>query len=369
LLPPLSYALAGFRRGELERLTARLPDLKELGFRWITLMPTWLVVDEVPPRLDLTRSPELAEIADSVSAAVEAGLNLKFEPHLDWETTLTGGPYDWRRRMYLDPQGAYADHVVAPLFGLAAEAAASGADCAFTLGSELDVSTTEFAPGWEALLKALQPAVRGVALGHNLNHDSLNPGTDVRKALNVERARRGLAPIDWRAHRERTSEVHRYLSRLDFTGFSFYPDVRTGRSDQWWRTATTQVHVRIIGRALQKEVQTLTSRLRRSAGEKPQFAVGEFGIGSTDPARPWHFDASTFLCPDGTMDRGARELRRKYYMGFLECLRKAPHLFGGHPVTFWTVTHYDFLGALAYPQYEPFRDEVLRDAVTKYNRM
>jgi hypothetical protein len=269
--------------------------------------------------------------------------------------------------MYIAPHDAYADYVIAPLFGLAVEAVASGAECAFTLGSELDVSVAEFAPEWETLFRALQPRASRIALGHNINHDSLNPGTDIRKPLNAERTRRGIAPLDWRAHRERTLEVHRYLSRLDYTGFSFYPDARAGRSDQWWRTPTTQIQVRIVGRALQKEVQTLTSRLRRSAGEKPQFAVGEFGIGCTDPSRPWHFDASTFLCPDGTLDRGARELRRKYYMGLLECLRKAPHLFGSHPVTFWTMTHYDFLGALGYVGYEVFRDEVLRDAVAKYN--
>ena len=368
LLPPLSYALVASRRGELARLIGRLPELKDLGFRWITLIPTWLVVDEIPLRIDLERSPELAEIASAVSTAVEAGFNLKFEPHLDWETTLTGGPYEWRRRMYIDPQGPYTTLIVAPLFGLAAETAASGADCAFTLGSELDVSLTEFAPGWEALYRALQLAAAGIALGHNINHDSLNPGTDIRKPLNVERSRRALPPLDWRTHREHSTEVHRYLSHLDFAGFSFYPDARAGRSDQWWRSPTTQIQVRIIGRAFQKEIQTLTSRLRRSAGEKPQFAIGEFGIGCTDPSRPWHFEASTFLAPDGTLDRGARELRRKYYMGLLECLRTAPHLFGSHPVTFWTMTHYDFLGTLAYPGQEAFRDEVLRDAVMKYNR-
>ncbi|HET8549299.1 MAG TPA: hypothetical protein VFL57_14900 [Bryobacteraceae bacterium] len=367
--PPLSYALAATRPDELTGLISHLPDLKSLGFRWITLMPTWLVVDEIPPRIDLSRSPQLAEIAAAVSAVVESGLNLKLEPHLDWETTLTGGPYDWRRRMYIAPNDAYADRVIAPLFGLAVEAAASGAECALTLGSELDVSLAEFAPEWEALFRALQPRAAGVTLGHNINHDSLNPGTDIRKPLNAERARRGLPPLDWRAHRERTTEAHRYLSRLDYSGFSFYPDARTGRSDQWWRAATTQVQVRIVGRAFQKQVQTLTSRLRRSAGDKPQFAIGEFGIGCTDPSRPWHFDAGTFLSPDGSMDRGARELRRKYYMGLLECLRKAPHLFASHPVTFWTMTHYDFLGALGYAGCEAFRDDVLRDAVVRYNEL
>src|SRR3712207_7594566 len=60
--------------------------------------------------------------------------------------------------------------------------------------------------------------------------------SDIRKPLNAERTRAGLPPLDWRAHRERTAEVHRYLSRLDYAGFSFYPDARAGRSDQWWRS-------------------------------------------------------------------------------------------------------------------------------------
>jgi hypothetical protein len=48
-------------------------------------------------------------------------------------------------------------------------------------------------------------------------------------------------------------------------------------------------------------------------------------------------------------------------------LARAADLFGTHPVTFWTVTHFDFLGAMEQKGYEVFRDETLRQAVAAYN--
>ena len=336
----------------------------ELGFRWVTFIPTWLVADEVPLRIG--DGPPLTELTEAAQAFVEAGFNVKFEPHLDF-VPAAGQPYEWRRRMYFEPGGAYTDRVIAPLAGIAGEAQRHGAQCAFSLGSELAVSLAEFGAQWEALFDMLRPAYPNLPFGHNIDPDSLQPGTEIRKPLNTERARRGLPPLGWREHHERLAAVHHYLGRLDYAGFSFYPNVKSARSDRWWRQQTTGIQTRIIGRAFLKNLQKLISRLRRMAGEKPQFAIGEFGIGCADPARPWHTDSTTFLTAEGLLDGGAAELRRKYHLGLLECLRKAPHLFGEHPVTYWTVTHYDFTGALEQPGSDLFRDEILRQAVSRYN--
>ena len=100
-LPPLSYSLIAFRRGEYVRLTRAIAGLKALGFRWLTFIPTYSVRDEVPLRIG--DGPGLDELAAAVSTAAGAGMNIKFEPHLDWECTVTGGLYEWRRRMYVEP--------------------------------------------------------------------------------------------------------------------------------------------------------------------------------------------------------------------------------------------------------------------------
>jgi len=363
-LPPLAYALIASRRGEYARRIKAIAGLRSLGFRWVTFMPTYSVADEVPPRIG--EGPGLEELASAVSTAVQAGMNVKVEPHLDWETTLTGGAYEWRRRMYVDPGGEYAERVLAPLFGLLAEVAASGVQCAFTLGSELDVSLAAFGYEWESTLEVFRSGHPAIPIGHNLNHDTLTSPPDLRRAWNAERVRRGMPVLDWRTQRRAAANMNRYLGRLDYVGFSFYPNVRSGRSEAWWRGSTQALQSRVVGRTLQNAAQKLTSRLRRACGNHPEFAIGEYGLGCADPAKPWHFDAATLLSGD-RMDPGAVEIRRKFYLGLLACLRTAPHLFGSHPVTFWTATHYDFLGMLDYPGCAVFRDDQLRKAVAAYN--
>jgi hypothetical protein len=311
--------------------------------------------------------PGLDELATAISAAAKSGINIKLEPHLDWESTLSGGTCDWRRRMYIDPAGEYSERVLAPLLGLLGEATGEGVRCAFSLGSELDVSLSAFGVSWRSTLAAFRGVHPGIEIGHNLNHDSLGAAPGLGKSWNAERTRRGLPPLDWRTQRTAASSMYSYLGQLDYAGFSFYPNARSGRSDAWWRGSTTALQARVVGRTFQKEVQKLTSRLRRTGGNQPQFAVGEFGLGSADPAKPWNFEAETLLGSDGAMDSGAVEIRRKYYLGLLECLRSAPHLFGSHPVTFWTANQYDFLGALDYERCATFRDDVLRRAVADYN--
>ena len=64
---------------------------------------------------------------------------------------------------------------------------------------------------------------------------------------------------------------------------------------------------------------------------------------------------------------GTLELRRAYYLGFLEFLRQSRDVVKGRASSFWTVTHFDFLGALGWPGNEPFRDDGLRQAIFEYN--
>ncbi|HUS07469.1 MAG TPA: hypothetical protein VMZ52_14270 [Bryobacteraceae bacterium] len=354
--PPLSYSLPAYQPDGYGNVHRHLDNLKELGFTWVTFTPTWLVYDEIPMRIDPARGPAFASIRDAVGYASSLGMRVKMEPHLDWETTLTGGPYEWRRRMYFPPDGRYADEILAPLLEIPLQA--------LTLGSELDVSLVEFSNSWRTALSRVPGAL---SAGHKINHDSLGTAGVIRDVLNAERRKYRVPEASPSYYAGKVAGMGGYLQSLAYVSFSFYPDMRSGKDDKWWRQPTGATHVELLASAFRNKAMQLASDLRRRAGADAKFAIGEFGLGCADPSRPYDFTAQTFLNPDGSMNEGAREMRRKYYLSFLECLRRSPELFETHPVSFWTVTHFDFLGALEQPGSEIFRDEALRAAVAEYN--
>ena len=278
--PPLAYSLPGFGSGAFQPAAEWLACLRDLHFRWVTFHPTFPVHDGIPVHIE--PGPSLDE---AVVLARQLGFLIRIEPHLDWANTLTGGTYEWRRRMYVDPMREYFDVVLAPL-------AALGPD-ELTLGSELDVSAYEFADQWAEVAERLSHS--GIALGHKLNHDWHTARPQIRRELNVERTGRGLRPklpagFGWK--------LRRYLSQLDYVAISFYPSGR-------WEL-------------------------------DPRYTIGEFGLGSTDITRPWRFDATTFQSPEDFA------LRRDWYVRFLEWLRMRT----GRAASFWTAGHFDVLGVM-----------------------
>ncbi len=298
--PPLSYSLPAWQPGGYRDAKLWIDNLSALGFRWVTFTPTYLVYDETPPRLDISRGPSLAELRAAAEYAATEGMSIKLEPHLDFETTLTGGPYDWRARMRISPLGPYAETVLIPLLDLPC--------AALTLGSELDVSVSEFPDHWAALGKSLRGPGRP-SFGHKLNHDS-----------------------KWKKARP-------YIEALDWVSFSFYPKIKASGD---------------IAKQIRKHAE-------RMASDVHSFSFGEFGLGCADLTRPWHTDAASFRAT------GAMETRRQYYLAFLQFLRTAGGLVRDRPSAFWTVAHCDFLGALQWPGAEAFRDDKLRQAVMEYN--
>lgn len=303
LRAPLAYSLPAWHPGGYRDAQLWIDDLRSLGFRWITFTPTYLVYDEMPPRIDVSRGPSLTELRAAVEYAVACGMSVKLEPHLDFETTLTGGPYDWRARMRISPLGAYTDDVILPLLNLPCSA--------LTLGSELDVSVCEFAADWERLAETVRG--RGSTLGPALGHN-LNPGA-------------------------KRAPAREYIDSLDWVSVSFYQKISAAR---------------YIAPQLRRHAEQVARGLHG-------FTIGEFGLGSADLSRPWHCDAASLLVP------GAMHVRRRYYLAFLEFLRGAVDLVGDRPSAFWTVDHCDFLGALRFPGSELFRDDELRQAVADYN--
>jgi hypothetical protein len=293
--PPLSYSLPAFHPSGYDEVRRWLANLVELQFRWVTLHPTWLVYDEIPPRI----RPDAPDVAAAVASARDLGFRVQLDPHLDWETTLTGGPYRWRRSMQVDPMAEYFDIVLAPMAALAPDR--------LTLGSELDDSAQEFTDRWIEAASQFPD----ISIGHKLNHDALPT---------------------------RRFTLGSYLRNLNYIAFSFYPAIE-------FEDAAGD---------LRRELRTIT-------GTAPEFVIGEFGLGCTDITRPWHFDASTFRTPEDF------ELRRDYYLRFLEWLNTQPYT--QSPVTFWSAGHFDFLGVLDQPGLAAFRDATLREAVWEYNRI
>jgi hypothetical protein len=266
--PPLAYSLPGFHPSAWAQAPYWLELLRQYGFTWVTLHPTYIVYDG----LRIGEGPDPAEL---VAIARSLGMRVRLEPHLDYESTLTGGPYRWRRDMLLDPCGEYFAKVLAPSAALEPDE--------LTLGSELDDSAAAFPEQWSVAAERLA----GLRRGHKLNHD-------------------------WLAG-DRTVD---YLKQLEYVALSWYvPDLRP-----------------------------------LPAG----YVIGEFGLGSADVTRPWHFDSSTFQTPESLA------IRRLWYLERLAWLERTV---SPGAACFWTAGHFDVLGVMD----ERWRDDAVVAAVRLYN--
>ncbi len=258
---PLAYSLPAFGASGYDRAEEWLDQLRELGFHWVVLHPTYAV------QPDLTiDAPAVLSIGAVMAHARSLGMQVRLEPHLDWWPTLHGGPYEWRKSMLIDPAGDYWDQVLAPAADLEPDE--------LTLGSELDLSVYRFVDSWSGVAERLGGGAR---LGHKVNHD--------------------VFASEWRP--DRKWRLRRYLDGLDYKAMSFYMPGE-------WRI-------------------------------DPGWTIGEFGLGSTDVDRPWHFDAATFATED------AWEVRREWYLQFLDWL---PSSGSTGAAAFWTAGHFDVLGVM-----------------------
>ncbi|HYO79923.1 MAG TPA: hypothetical protein VES20_00865 [Bryobacteraceae bacterium] len=87
------------------------------------------------------------------------GFTVRLEPHLDYEVSLNGGTYRWRREMLVDPTAEYMNRVLQPLAELEPDE--------FTVGSELDWSVDHWPDEW----MGVRDTFRALTVGHKLNHD------------------------------------------------------------------------------------------------------------------------------------------------------------------------------------------------------
>jgi hypothetical protein len=292
-----------------------------LGFRSVTLVPTFAVREPFEIKLDYT--PPLATIRAVLMHALALGLHVKLEPHIDWQSTLDGRG-EWRGLMHFNPVGDYSDRVIAPMRTLALEAKAVYPErrVSLTLGSEVDRSVREFPDAWMEVRGSA--AAQGVEIGHKLNHDAAS-----------------------------AIFATRYLASLDYVSFSFYPRIRIWRPREWWLSPQPDEELKILVDAF----ECRATELQRKLPHGPEFQIGEFGLGSADVEHPYKLDPEFFL----DLDAGRRELRRKYYAAFVDSVSRLP---AAGLATFWSAGYFDFLGVFE----SRYKEESLISLVEDYNR-
>jgi hypothetical protein len=321
LKPALSYAYAAFHAGDYDRYPEPLARLWGLGFRWVTLIPTFAVREpfEIVPGY----TPPLATIRAVLLHALALGFDVKVEPHIDWQATLDGAG-EWRGLMQFDPAGEYFDKVIAPMRELAVNAKLLYPDhrIALTLGSEVDRSVRDHPEAWLAVRRRAR--AEGIATGHKFNHDA------GRALLRSE-----------------------YVASLDWVSFSFYPAMGFRQPPEWWRAPHAAEEYEDAAERFRQAAADLGRKLPR----KTAFEIGEFGLGSSDVEHSYKLDPSFFT----SMDDDGRRLLRNYYTAFLQSLQGST----AGLVTFWSAGYFDFLGVFD-SRYK--KDEELIRLVEEYNR-
>jgi hypothetical protein len=143
-----------------------------------------------------------------------------------------------------------------------------------------------------------------------------------------------------------------YIASLDYVSFSFYPRLRFRRPMEWWASPQPDHELEPLADAFERQA----ANLRRKLPPGPEFQIGEFGLGSADIEHPFKLDREFFLL----FDADRRELRRKYYAGFLRFLSRAPAL---GSTAFWSAGYFDFLGVFD----SRYKEESLIHLVREYN--
>lgn len=398
--PALSYSYPSYKMTDYDGYITVINKLIAFGYQWITFTPAFMVTENgTRLKIDISRTP-IDKLEQAVEYAAENGLHVKLQPHLDWKSTLDSDKEeDWRQRMYFNPDTAgdltpYGQTVIESMLEIIIKAASSHPDSCFalTLGSELAVSLVEFSTGkesWSSLIdrmKGLRSINVGgdtdrLSFGHKLNHDTLGWGNEIRERLNAERKKRNLSAVSSNTYKRQQKEVAKYLGQLEFVSFSFYPFVLFKSGDgkllrkNWWYAKTKNEELATISDSFAIAANKIAMQLKSNA--EVQFNIGEFGLGTTDPNESYKVHPEKFLDSKGQMQKGPKEMRRKFYLGFLQFLREHASMFSGNQennchqaITFWTTGHFDILNVLGYgTRQSAFIDNVLIDNIRKYNKL
>jgi hypothetical protein len=386
-LPPLSYSVASFQTGDYDNPKQIINPLVGAGFKVLTLIPTFEARTHqvsvtypiggeerhfrVVDKFHSGRTPSIDSIRALAVAGIEAGMHVRFEPHVDADVSLQGkGETYWRAHLLFDPLASppgYYDVVLKPIFDLIVAIKDTpipnlpGCKPCFslTLGSELEMSLFCYTPRWEEILVQLKTLrlAQGdldtrLIFGHKINWDHfsrsrLKDWIELINKYNRELQTGGPTDLTLQSLSPR---MYSYLSKLDYIGVSFYPPLagKIGGKDypkEKWQQPPTDQSVEEMAGLMDAEWQAL---LKPAEGMGPSVEIGEAGVGNPDAAKPWDTgDPESMNTPEGKnvtrhVVRAVALFTRKHAERFRNKSKDPCMSF--MPITYWTVNQCDWLG-------------------------
>jgi hypothetical protein len=324
-------------------------------------------------------------------AGIEAGMHIRFEPHVDADVTLQGqGETYWRARLVFDPlplPPGYYDVVLKPLFDLIVaikDTPITGLpNCkpcfSLTLGSELETSVIGYPARWEAALQQLKTlrAAQGdlaqrLIFGHKLNWDHFTPyrHDEWPRLVNAHNRETATDPTNLTAQSQ-NGLMFSYLSKLDYIGVSFYVPLAGpmagGVAKEKWQQPPTDQSVDELAALMEQQWQKFLAPLDAIG---PSVEIGEAGIGNPDASMP--YDTSN---PDSMTTPEGQNVTRHYIRAIGRFARNQAARFRNKssnpcmafmPITFWTVYSCDWLALRR--EWERFCLADLIEWVRAYNR-
>lgn len=333
-------------RGGFAGAAARLAALKSVGFRQVSLVPSYPYVDL--NKIDFARGPSWEELGSTVGLALDAGFTVSLKPHLDPAAYFPGfdrnseegrswrATCPWRGYFDVDPMSDdYREGLIRrslETLKRALDARPKAPPVRLELGTELMNSVAYSPERWAQLLEFAKAQRRRlgldgrVLLSHDFEHHFEMPN-EVARRLSLP-GRKALA---------------RYVKGLDALSLSQYMDLTVAMpsADLGRRLATPDEVARALVRHeddFRRDVLQGILGLREA--EIPPLSLGEFGVGTGGLRRPNVWDGTPTPEQEYSLDkeiaRGHEGLAR--YLGLTEGRRALS-------ATLWvTGRHYDVFG-------------------------
>lgn len=399
--PQLAYSWASFSANDYDNYRSRLRQLSQLGFRVLTLVPTYRVVTQpiavtyqsgVQTKnyreiiaIEDTHTP-VARIRAVVEFGIELGMHIRIVPHLDADIVFSSqaGEVYWRAQFLFDPttalinSGSYFDVVLQPLMNLIVQVkdhqVVNFPNCrpcfSLTLGSELEMSVLGYPASWLQSLQNLQQqratAQLGTRLdfGHKLNHDHASRlPTWIIEMNKINAAQNPPAPVF--NQQVQIAAESAYLQQLDYLAFSFYPDLTNALTPpaQWAQEPAS----RITDGIASEFSRAFANGIRNPfAGLGVPIEIGEASIGTTKVGMPWQDQVD----PNVNTPAG-KNVRLNYILGLLQFIRqnasafqrRPQRCFKFNPLSFWTAGRFDIFGL----DYTTIHDARINNAVRVFN--
>ncbi|MFW6086560.1 MAG: hypothetical protein ACODAG_05090 [Myxococcota bacterium] len=284
--PRLGVSWPAFHAGDYTHPKQHLERLHRVGFRVVTLVPTYGYVGLND--VDHRNAPSFEDQANAIATALEMGLKVVVKPHLDpplyqpgFDAFRTTNPSwrahcPWRGYFDVDPASdAYLRGLMMPTLEAIERALdRAGSDAApvrLDLGSELMNSTVHQPGRWAELAARMRKSIRArglqerVQLSHNFSHHVQIPQDFVLRMSAPERESLG-----------------RYVRSLDAVGLSQYMDL-TVAMPAGARGTRLPTEEEVADALLQHEHAFRRDILEHHLGlapqEVPPIHIGEFGIG------------------------------------------------------------------------------------------